>query len=679
MDTVDFAVLAKLSALIVVPGLGAALALYEPRKISLPTRLALVFALGFTVLGLVAYLLAVLHFLKPISFLATLVVVTAGLWVRALRLASLREHAGALVEELRSEPWTLSIGLAVILAIAVLRLFYLPGPYTLRWWVDAMEIADAGRVPQYTLMYGGLYPTVTSKILLNTFNAGAIFAAGREAYAPLAALVWIGSVGLAAALWAVGKELGLRIVGPLLPLLVMSNKLFLGTAITRDLGGYKAETFGRLLGFCAVAVGIRALRDRSRTDSSVAVLLLGATMATHLVPSVIAFIVLAWYWVARMVLDRDRRRLLVVGAAVLILGGLVGLSILSLPRGDIGFQGAQRPQQYGSNGAEFDESHYLFSGQFRPVSDEPLAWYVPPAHVITAFTAETLDLGRKSTLRRHRVPISIALSVAGLTLAIVMLLWFPPDLRPVGLVATGLALSLVLLALFFSYRYDVWVGGTFGVRRLFEYGSMSAILIGLGLLEAGLRLLKQLRLSLPVIAGTVIVGVVTVILVAGSQPSPYRAGSAGQHVAVINSIRLNTSCGARILADQRTVGFFRGMTGRVGILEGMGPYLRPAMLSEIVDLLLSARAFFEDPARRSAFLVEQGVDYVVLFKKLDVGYSGPVSKGGAAPLPQVPFLRLVYEGPHVEIHRVEGLPRPTGFVDPTGYPGYRCEQEPLSL
>lgn len=677
MDTVDFAALAALLALVVIPGLGAALALYGPGRISLATRLALVFALGFAVTGLTAYLLTVLHVLKPVTFFIVMAVVTAALWARALRMAPPREHGRALLDELRSEPWTLSIGLAVFLAIAVIRFLYLPGPYTLRWWIDAMEIADAGGVPEYTLIYGGLYPPVTSKIFLNTFNAGAIFAAGREGYGPMAALAWISSVGLAASLWSVGKEFGLRIVAPLLPLLVVSNKVFLGEAITRDLGGYKAETFGRLFGFCAVALGVRALRDKtSRTDAAVAVLLLGVTMATHLIPFLIAIALLGWYLAARMILDRDRRAVLVRGSMVLILGGLAGVAILLLPRGDIGFQGAQRPTQYDSQSAAFDETYYLYIGKFRPVHEESSAWYVSPPRILNAFTGETLDLGPSPRLR---FLMSIVLGLAGLILAVIMLRWFPSDLRPLGLVAVGLAGSLVLIALFFSYRYDVWVGGTFGIRRLFEYGPLSLLLISLPLLEVGLRSLGPLRARLPTITGTVVIAAVSVLLLAGSQPSHLRADSARQHADVISAIRLNVPCNARILADQRTVGTFRGMTGRVGILEGMGPFLRPAMLEEIVDLLLSARAFFEDPAGRSDFLVDQGVDYIVLYKDIDVGYAGPVSPRGAAPLPDVPFLRLIHQGPHVEIYRVEGLPHRTGFPDPSGYPGYRCEQEPLSL
>jgi hypothetical protein len=681
MDTVDFAALAALFALVVVPGLGAALALYGPRRISLPTRLALVFALGFTVPGLVAYLLAVLHFLQPVPFFVVLGVVTAGLWVRALRLAKPTDHVRALVEEVRSEPWTLPIGLAVILAIAVLRFLYLPGPYTLRWWVDAMEIADAGRVPQYTLIYGGLYPSVTSKIFLNTFNAGAIFAAGREAYGPLAALAWIGSLGLAASLWAVGREVGLRILAPLLPLLVMSNKVFLDTAITRDLGGYKAETFGRMVGFCAVAVGIRALRDRgARTDLVVAAVLLAVTMATHLVPFLVAGALLGWYWVARMILDRQRRVLLVRGSAVLIIGGLVGAAILLLPRGDIGFQGAQRPQQYGSQGAAFDETFYLYTGKTRPVHDERLTpWYVPPTRLLNAFTGEALGLGPSSTLDGLRAPIAFALGPAGIALALVVLRWFPSDLRHAGLVAVGLAGSLFFFALYFSYRYSVWVGGTFGIRRLFEYGTLSVLLMALPLMEAGLRSLRRLRPATPVVLGALVVVVAAAILVPRSHPSSKRAATARRHAVVINTIRRTVPCNARILADQRTVGFFRATTGRVGVLEGMGPFLRPEILHEVVGLLLSARAFFEDPTANTDFLIDQGIDYVVLIKSIDVGYRGPVASRGGAHLRGVPFLRLVQEGEGTLVYRVEGLPGRTGFVDPAGYPGYRCEEDPLSL
>jgi hypothetical protein len=673
MGTVDFGAFWVLLAMVLVPGVVASMAVYGPGTIPLPTRLAVVFALGYVVPGFVAYVLALLHILEPIVFFLVLGATTAALVVRARRLGGVRAHGHALVQEIRSEPWTAGVGLAVFVAILVLRVFYLPGAYTLRYWVDATEIADAGHIPHDTLMYGTFYPTVTSKVFLNVFNAGAVFAAGRGPFGPLGALLWIASVGLAASMWAVGRELGLRNLAPALPLLLVTNKTILATEITRDLGGYKAETFGRMLAFCALAIGVRAFRDRRRTDLLVTAVLLGVTMATHLVPFVVVVSMLGAYWVARVILDMDRRLVLSLGAASVIAGVALGGIILILPRGDIGLEGA-RGSQATTPAAGFDETYFLYTGNFRPLHDDASGpWYIRPKGVVEAFMAKGIHLGRGSPFHRSRIPIAIGLGIASLLLAAVMLRWFPEDLRPIGLVAVGLAGALLLVTLFFSYRYNLWVEGTFGVRRLFEYGSIPLVLLALAVLEVGVRALGRIRPMATVAAGAAIVVLVGAILIPRSHPGPKRAATAKRNVAIADIIHRLVPCQARILADVRTVGFFRAMTGRVGVLEGMGPYLRPPMLHDVDRLLLSARAFFADPATHADFLVDQGIDYVVLIKGIDVGYRAPVAAGSGEGLAELPFLRVITTGEGVQIYQVVGLARGTGFVDPIGVPGYRCD------
>src|SRR5207247_1163558 len=72
----------------------------------------------------------------------------------------------------------------------------------------------------------------------------------------------------------VARELGLRLLAPLLVVLVMSNDVFLSGEITRDFAGYRAEDVGRGLAFAGLALGIRAVRKRRRVDAVVAGLLL---------------------------------------------------------------------------------------------------------------------------------------------------------------------------------------------------------------------------------------------------------------------------------------------------------------------------------------------------------------------------------------------------------------------
>ena len=53
-------------------------------------------------------------------------------------------------------------------------------------------------------------------------------------------------------------------------------------------------------------------------------------------------------------------------------------------------------------------------------------------------------------------------------------------------------------------------------------------------------------------------------------------------MAVLDWVDEHEPCGARILPDRVTLGTFAAATGRVSVVEGMGPYLRPAMLHTVL-------------------------------------------------------------------------------------------------
>lgn len=667
------------SAIVLVPGLGAMLALFRPGRLGLASRLAVTFGLGYGVSGLIAYVLTLLRAMHPAPFFVLLVAASGALWYVALRRFSLREQGRAVVQEVRSDPWSLGLGLAVVVAIALERSTFLGnfpvvGPY--RYWVDGLEIADAGRIPSLTLHYGALYPPATSKVWLNSFNAGISFSLGDSA-AAIQALLWIGSVGLAIGLWATGRELGLRFMAPLFAVLLIANRELLANEMTTDMSAYKAEIFGRMVAFSALALAIRAVRDRSgRTESLLAGALLAAAAGTHLIPVIVAVVLLGWYALGVLAAERDLRGVIRHGLMLGITLGLVGGAILLLPRGDIGFQGAERPEGYSATEWEFDQTQYLYSGKILPPR-EPRTFFLAPRHVFGAYVVRTFGLGPGSDLA---APVGIIFFVAGLALAIWMLLAFPKPIRPLGIAAWGLGASLIALALAFSFRYDVYVPAWFGVRRLYDYGAIPVVLLGLALLEGALVMATRRWGNRAMLSAAVVVVLVSGLVIPSSRAGDANAINAARIVPLMDWIRRETECDSRILANQRTVGIFRTLTGRVALLEGMGPFLRPDMLDDVVDLMLSSRSFFSDPRSNQAFLSTHGIDFVVVMHRgVRVGYGGPIGRVDPADLRDVPFLQPAYRTPDFDLYRVVGGVDPPGLIGPEGWPGYRCVRDPLVL
>ena len=113
--------------------------------------------------------------------------------------------------------------------------------------------------PAQTLQWGSTWTPTVSKVVLNSYHAGLSYAIGRAPLPAMGALLWVASTGLAAGLWALGRELGLRRLAPLLPLLTLA---VLNDELRRNLDVYTAENVGRMVAVCALVLGVRALRDR---------------------------------------------------------------------------------------------------------------------------------------------------------------------------------------------------------------------------------------------------------------------------------------------------------------------------------------------------------------------------------------------------------------------------------
>jgi len=667
--------------LVLVPGTGALLAFDPTARLSSTTRLALAFALGYAIPGAIAFLLVLLSIFSAPLFLALLGVATLACWTVAVRRGAPRAHLQAVREEVRTERWPLVLGLAALAAFAVVRSGYLgdfPAGTPYRYWVDGMEVADAGGIPPSTLHHGALWPPVTSKMFLNAFTAGAHVLTGWSVPAAIVAMLWVTAIGSFVGLWATARELGLRWVAPLVPVLLLANRAIFGDEMTLDLLEYRAEIVGRLVVFCALPLGIVALRDRiRRRDAVVTGLLLAAAAGTHLVALTAGVIVLACYGLARLVLDRERRPVLRQG---LLLGGItivVAAAVLILPRGEIGFGGAADPSQYAATDVTFDKSRFLYSGSLAPADHPPRGrFYVPPGGVLAAFVQEGLRPPPGSILTGPAG--TMALALGGLALALLVFLRFPRELRPIGPIAVGLGGILAGAALFFSWRYDVFIPATFGIRRLTDYAAVPVVLLLSGVAEVGLRAMRRVGPRGPVAGATVLVVLVTLLVLPSGRVTAEQVRR--NHLAreAFAWIRSEVPCDARILLNQRTVGAVRALTGRVAVLEGMGPFLRPRMLDRVVETLLGARAFFVEPAANRAFLEEHGITHVILVKRFRLGYS-PEAGGRPRPgrLRDVPFLEPMHRGSSFDAYRVVGVQGRGRFPDPSAHPAYDCRRDPL--
>jgi hypothetical protein len=671
------ALVVLVSALVILgPGTGASLALHRPGEVGVATRAALCVALGIALSGGVAFILAIGHVRGAVSFFLSLAAVTAGVWTVAVRRASLREHGRAIGAEWRDDRWPLLAGLLVIVAFALVRLtlsplIHLQTSTSWRYWADAVEIADAGRIPSQVLHWGAVYPSVVNKVYLNTLNAGISHAIGPEPVPAMAALNWIGSVGLALALWSLGRELGLRFTATLLPVVLISNQFVMNTELTADLVTYKAETFSRLMSFAGAAVAVRTFRSRRGwTDAILAGLLLGVAAGIHVIPVIVAVALVAAYGLARLLVDRDLKGTLRVAGVSAGVTLAVGAAILVLPHGDIGLKGAAAPGSYDTFAEGFDPTLYLNGGVIpgrRVVG--PRTFYLSPGNALNKYVRSAVGPGPRY-VKRFWVP---AMALGGLGAALAILLWFPKELKPVGLAAWSVGAVLVALTWLFSLRFHLYIPAWFGVRRLFDYSSIPFTLLGLALAEGLLMASRRVRSWAAPVAGSVIVVVVAAGLLVDARPrSPDpRAVSLVQG---FDWIRENAPCEARFLPNAHSEGAFESLTGRVAILEGATPFLRPTILAPIVRLLLDARDFFHEPAGYASLLRSQDIDYVIVLSAGHVGYKETIGTTNVEALARVSFLQRAFSNAGMTIYRVAENNRGNAALDASAFPGFDCRR-----
>ena len=653
-------------------GIVASVAAFPPGSLSLPTRLSSIFALGYACLGLCAALLVIAHQLSARNYLFSLIAVALALAAVAWRRGSVQRHPLAIWTELKGEPVALVSGLVVVTALALTRpppLLGYGSSSAWRYWADAAQIADAGHVPTQSPQWGTTFPFTVSKALMNAFDAASTYLVGSDLSNGVWALTWFPVVGWALALWAVGYELGLRRTAPLLAVAgTLAVSLPAGVVangeIARDLQQFKAENVGRMVAFAALALGIRQLRSNGELAGSlVAGLLFACAATTHLVPTLVALCILAGVAGVTAVEQRGSPtdfKPAALGVATML---IVAVSLPALSGGDIGFQGASgvyQPFHLSGEPQPLDPTA-AFIHHMVPFPAAGVRWEDQPKAIIADAAKQATGLAHPS--RVWLLAIAAALIAASLLL---------PGRRPAAVAAAiTLAAALLAGAFLFSYRYHTVVPGGFGEKRLFDYIALPWILIGCCLLEAIVQLAGRIGKR-----GTDALGGITVLAAAffllSSQPSVARPSSAAAaaYRSALTTIRANTPCGAHILFTFRTTGSVQLLAHRVGVLEGMAPYLRPNLLNPTLTTLYGAHEFFVSPISHPSFLTAHDIDYVAVVSGQLI-YQAIHESGVRANLRRLqrsPQLKQVVDRPGLLLFRVE-KPRPVRWPPP---PGYGC-------
>jgi hypothetical protein len=662
---VSVASLLAVSAVVLVPGSGATLAAFRPGLLRVETAIALCFGLGYTVAALTATALAVTGTIGRTSFAISLTVVTIALWAAAFSRHSARAHLRALAADARCSRWTLVPGLAGLTAFAIDKLRLQPVSFmsseaAWRYWGDGLEILRAGGVPASTLQWGIHIPTTVSKVVLNSFEAGVVSVAPNGALLTMAAVVWLGGVGLFAALLALGRAVGLRVLAVGVPALVLAVPVSapINAEFTQDADVYRVETLGRMAAVCAVVIAIGVVRGRAGLrEAAVAGVLLGAAAGTHLIPVAVFGIFLIWYIAASLAVNPARRhrlaRIARAAGVTALLTVVIWLAVLAASGGDLGFQRARGSGGYPGFPVTLDPTKSFEVIKRTHPKGRRTGWAIPPARVGEVALASVFEDLQVTTPRRDYVGLVLLALASGLVM------WRRRrSLGPVTFASWATALTLTAVGLYFSHRYRTFVPATFGPRRLFEYGILFAVIAGVAALSTVVRsavgwAARDRRRALRR-AGAVCVGAIAVVLALASAPAGVtpdeRAG-----LEVMATVARAVPCNARILVNVRTAGSFEVLAGRASVDEGMAPYLRPPVLRRVLPIVLGAHRFFRDPASNRAFIENQHVDVVVAVAGARVGGRPMLKRGRRGVLDDVPWLRPLLTTRTVAIYATPSL------------------------
>jgi hypothetical protein len=646
----------------IAPGLGMTFWLYAPGRLALPVRLALVAAFGYITVASLAFALAATATLSLTTLVAGWSIMTVAIWALALRRFSIPGHFRTIGRQLSQRMWTDGLGVAIICAFCLYRLVFpsslaLQGAAALRYWSDGAEVATAGHFPSEVLQWGMQIPATASKAFLNSFMATAALIFDGKALDGLGAVQWFSAIALALVLWGLGKVLGLKRLAIALPLLTLASPHFLNDGFTHDLLAFRAELLGRVVGFAGLIVGIRALRGRSRwVDPLATGAVIGAAALTHFAPLIVVFLLLGSYALTTALRSFDPARMArTLGIAVLVTVAVYGIA-RATGGGTLGFQGIKNPRAYSAAPAARETA----TGK---VTDPTLFFASPLRALRGNESSASSELSNPGEVYRAYVTSALGAESPAIDLIFPLLLllggaavyWrLPGKLKELGPAAVILMTGILLFSWAMTVRYQTFVPGTTGSRRLADYASLPVLFLLLAALEF---IVSRLGSRVAKIGPALLFVALTVICIASNPPPSDRVEKAGVALQGIHWIASHSPCDAVILSNFRTEGTFEALANRPALLEGMSPYFRPAILNRVNELNRQAYRFFTRPASDRAFLKQHDVAYVYFVLHGPLGGS-PIAYGGIQRLGQVPFLRKIYGNSLAQIFRVKGTPRP---------------------
>lgn len=667
------------TALLGVPGIGLVVATCRPRT-STATRLALILPLGYGTVALIGFPLAVLHLLTLPTIAIAWLSASITIWFFAIKKGGIGRHIASARTSLRMNPWRLASALLLFGWYAASRWTYQPltnlAAAPLRYWADGVEIADAHGIPTATLQYGRLLAPTVSKVLLNAVHGAVSLVLGRAPLGPMSALLFVVSLGLALLVFALATELGLRFTAPLVVLGVVAIPR-IPMSFASDLVAARAENWGRLAALGALLLFLHVLAMPSgaarRKRLVLAGVLLGVAAATHLVAAVAIVAFASAYVLARAIVDRSGKKDLrpLIGVAA-IAAVVVSMAFL-LPRGDLGFQAASGDASYASLRsdldlpADFDPSLFIVSdGQPErlPVIENG------PAHFLSWLSSV---MQGRDPLLEPASPVALALpALAWVIMAGATLRWGNRSLRRLAVLSSTFAVIILGTGLAFSVFYDSFALSNFGNRRLIDYLAIPGVLLGAGLLEMAASTLSRRRGNDRFAARIGLALVLVLCLGLRSNAVAPSPATQGEDAKVLQWIAANVPCEGRVLADRRTVATFQAMTGHAGVVEGMGPHIRPDILTLAVGNILSAQEFFRSPSIE--YLRSNGIAAVVLTTPLTTSMGGWTRFTDADPavIESLPYLTKVYEGPTAMVFEVADFELNPALPSVEDAAGYDC-------
>jgi hypothetical protein len=689
-----------LCAYLLVPGAGLCLSTRVSIDRSVFTFLALAFALGFAAVGSISLVLALLGMLDPVILALCWIVGSAGTFI-ASRRRSLRAHTHGWTEDIHRSSWEAAAAALVIVSAGIARWLVSPvtaiGPTVPRYWADALEIADAGGIPGGTLQWGTILPPITSKVVLNSFNAGVSMLLGRDLAASQAALLFVATVGLVITAIALFKELGIRRLAPLGGLLLFLNHAVPNDLVI-DLGRNLAEDWGRLVAFAAVLAWCLArpapageefpqgARDPRIRAGPIAVsgLLLGVSAGTHLVAMSFGIAAICALGISSLLIEGGRVVSIATTGAILGIALLLGGVILWTAPGELGFGGASGGDPYrdlrSSLGlpAAFDPTRFITTHDVdaaEKVEQADVADVASEfAYKVRGAKTMQIDSAERLSALSLAIPTILALLCAVLVLAI-----GPTSLRVVAVSAVILASALFLVGLAFALRYDEFALQAFGFRRLFSYAIVPHVL---AFAAAGEALAMHFGRR---DGGTSIVVAVAVTVAAVLAVAPVREDATSHpwtsQLALVRWLGRHVPCEGRVLMDRRTLGTFEAIAGRAGVLEGMGPHLRPEVLELAIGEIFRARSFFDRPEEGRRYLRHRSVAAVVITRATPrvamLGYR--IAHLQPQRMDRVPYLTPRFRNAAGSIYLVDGFePNPASPLV-AGRPGYGCQGARASI